>query len=121
MKLIHEAFVIVVGVKYRIKNAEKAYDLFCDDTNVQYDEGLTKTNNVRLEREPSNPHDHLAIKVFLYDIFVGYIPKKGAKEIRKLIKKDDVIMTVQASANWTVDDEPAFYLFIKFFEKENGN
>ncbi|EOI9075135.1 HIRAN domain-containing protein, partial [Streptococcus pyogenes] len=38
-----------------------------------------------LEREPNNEFDKNAIKVLINNIHVGYIPKKKAKKIAKLI------------------------------------
>ena len=82
MKLIYKTVTNVAGMNYRKEKVEKAFGLMQSD----------ETNNVKLVREPSNPYDHLAIKVYLEGIFIGYIPKKGMKHLRKLIQETNIIV-----------------------------
>ena len=87
MKLIYKTFTNVAGMNYRKEKVEKAFGLMQSD----------ETNNVKLVREPSNPYDHLAIKVYLEGIFIGYIPKKGMKQLRKLIQETNIIIKAKAT------------------------
>ncbi|HFR3440244.1 TPA: HIRAN domain-containing protein [Streptococcus suis] len=93
-KPIFKTMVSVVGMNYRKENAEKALGMMVGN----------RTDQVKLVREPTNPYDHLAIKVYLFDIFIGYIPRKGMKELRKLIQDESLTTKAVATEDGFNDD-----------------
>lgn len=77
-----------------------------------------ETDDVELMREPTNPHDHLAIKVYLFGIFVGYIPRREMRELRRIIQKENIIIKATAMVGFPIDEnEFDFALFIKIYSK----
>lgn len=108
MELIYETFTTVAGTQYRKKNFEKAMGMFIADA----------TSDVRLVREPENEHDHLAIKVYIFDIFIGYIPKKGNGPLRKLIRNEELFIFCKAEPSYDeYKDEDECILFIRVFKR----
>ncbi|MCO8241145.1 HIRAN domain-containing protein [Streptococcus suis] len=107
MKQIYKTVTNVVGMDYRRENAEKAISLMKAD----------ESNNVKLVREPSNPYDHLAIKVYLEGVFIGYVPKKGMKELRKIIQRKDILIKAKAMLLYLDGEKyPDCILFVEIWE-----
>lgn len=107
MKLIYKTVTNVAGMNYRKEKVEKAFGLMQSD----------ETNNVKLVREPSNPYDHLAIKVYLEGIFIGYIPKKGMKHLRKLIQETNIIIKAKATLMYfDINKDQDCVIFIEVWE-----
>ncbi|HEL2312750.1 TPA: hypothetical protein TZM64_000400 [Streptococcus suis] len=105
-KPIFKTMVSVVGMNYRKENAEKALGMMVGN----------RTDQVKLVREPTNPYDHLAIKVYLFDIFIGYIPRKGMKELRKLIQDESLTIKVIATEDIVSDDDLNCLLEIEIYK-----
>ncbi|WP_332058360.1 HIRAN domain-containing protein [Streptococcus canis] len=92
--MIYKESFFVAGVNYRKSNLKKAkewleysydYDEYKNDGYFNPQRYEYYTQMVYLEREPNNEFDKNAIKVLINNIHVGYIPKKKAKKIAKLI------------------------------------
>ncbi|QKG77401.1 HIRAN domain-containing protein [Streptococcus canis] len=92
--MIYKESFFVAGVNYRKSNLKKAkewleysydYDEYKNDDYFNPQRYEYYTQMVYLEREPNNEFDKNAIKVLINNIHVGYIPKKKAKKIAKLI------------------------------------
>lgn len=105
-KPIFKTMASVVGMNYRKENAEKALGMMVGD----------RTDQVKLVREPTNPHDHLAIKVYLFDIFIGYIPRKGMKELRKLIQDESLTIKAIATEDIFSDNDLNCLLEIEIYK-----
>ncbi|UTX64793.1 HIRAN domain-containing protein [Streptococcus constellatus] len=110
MKEIYRTFTAVAGTEYRKEDARKAYNFICDSKNE-------KTNEVRFEPEPTNPYDHYAIKIYIFDIFVGYIPRKQLRKLRKMLHEPDKYKCIAtAEPNWWDEKDYNFIIFYKFYE-----
>ncbi|HEM3687711.1 TPA: HIRAN domain-containing protein [Streptococcus suis] len=108
MKLIFKTVTHVAGIEYRKDNAEKAFSLMDTDD----------SDNVKLVREPNNQYDHLAIKVYLEGIFIGYVPKKRMRELRKIIQREDILVKAKISTLYTkISKLPEFCtLYVEVWE-----
>lgn len=58
-----------------------------------------------LVREPTNQFDPNAIKVYLGDIHLGYIPKETAPKIKDDVEKGNVVCRVSEVTGGTVGKE----------------
>lgn len=111
MKEVYKESAFVAGTEYRKKNTEKAYDLVSSNTTDMH------TDKVRLELEPENKHDKYAVKIYIYDIFVGYVPKKGYRKLRRLLYNDNYVCKTTASV-LGYEDEPFFNVHFTFYERQ---
>lgn len=111
MKEVYKESAFVAGTEYRKKNAEKAFDLVLNNTTDMH------TDKVRLELEPENKHDKYAVKIYIYDIFVGYVPRKGYRKLRRLLHNDNYVCKMTASV-LDYENDPAFHIHFTFYEKQ---
>lgn len=72
--------VHVIGTKYR--DTEEIVKLY---KNLNAESLYENTENVLLEKEPTNPADQHAIKVIVADAFIGYLKKDIAKQLNRYI------------------------------------
>ncbi|OHY29888.1 hypothetical protein BI362_06085 [Streptococcus parauberis] len=95
--MIYKEHFWVVGTSYRKANLKKILEfLEYDYEYEQYKEnGYLEpinseyyTQKMSLEREPENEHDENAIKVMVGNIHLGYVPKKLARKMAKLLDND---------------------------------
>ena len=111
MEEIYKESAFVAGTEYRKKNAEKAYDLVSSNTTDMH------TDKVRFELEPENKYDKYAVKIYIYDIFVGYVPRRGLRKLRRLLHNDNYVCKMTASV-LGYEDEPIFNVHFTFYEKQ---
>ena len=111
MKEVYKESAFVAGTEYRKKNAEKAYDLVSNNTTDMH------TDKVRLELEPENKHDKYAVKIYIYDIFVGYVPRRGYRKLRSMLHSEKYICKLTAGIDF-FEDEPNFIVHFTFYEKQ---
>ncbi|HFU4173902.1 TPA: HIRAN domain-containing protein [Streptococcus suis] len=92
--MIYKEHFLVVGISYRKANLKKILEFLEYDYEFgQYKEnGYLEPKNfeyytqkMSLEREPENGHDKNAIKVMVGNIHLGYVPKKLARKMAKLL------------------------------------
>ena len=92
--MIYKENFWVVGISYRKANLKKILEFLEYDYEFgQYKEnGYLEPKNfeyytqkMSLEREPENGHDKNAIKVMVGNIHLGYVPKKLARKMAKLL------------------------------------
>ena len=92
--MIYKEHFLVVGISYRKANLKKILEFLEYDYEFgQYKEnGYLEPKNseyytqkMSLEREPENEHDKNAIKVMVGNIHLGYVPKKLARKMAKLL------------------------------------
>ncbi|HFI0329946.1 TPA: HIRAN domain-containing protein [Streptococcus suis] len=92
--MIYKEHFWVVGTSYRKANLKKILEFLEYDYEYgQYEEnGYLEPKNfeyytqkMSLEREPENEHDKNAIKVMVGNIHLGYVPKKLARKMAKLL------------------------------------
>ena len=92
--MIYKEHFWVVGTSYRKANLKKILEFLEYDYEFgQYKEnGYLEPKNseyytqkMSLEREPENEHDKNAIKVMVGNIHLGYVPKKLARKMAKLL------------------------------------
>ena len=95
--MIYKENFWVVGISYRKANLKKILEFLEYDYEFgQYKEnGYLEPKNfeyytqkMSLEREPENGHDKNAIKVMVGNIHLGYVPKKLARKMAKLLDAD---------------------------------
>ena len=95
--MIYKEHFWVVGTSYRKANLKKILEFLEYDYEFgQYKEnGYLEPKNseyytqkMSLEREPENKHDKNAIKVMVGNIHLGYVPKKLARKMAKLLDAD---------------------------------
>ena len=95
--MIYKENFWVVGTNYRKANLKKILEFLEYDYEFgQYKEnGYLEPKNseyytqkMSLEREPENEHDKNAIKVMVGNIHLGYVPKKLARKMAKLLDAD---------------------------------
>ena len=95
--MIYKEHFWVVGTSYRKANLKKILEFLEYDYEFgQYKEnGYLEPKNseyytqkMSLEREPENEHDKNAIKVMVGNIHLGYVPKKLARKMAKLLDAD---------------------------------
>ena len=95
--MIYKEHFWVVGTSYRKANLKKILEFLEYDYEFgQYKEnGYLEPKNseyytqkMSLEREPENEHDKTAIKVMVGNIHLGYVPKKLARKMAKLLDAD---------------------------------
>ena len=95
--MIYKENFWVVGISYRKANLKKILEFLEYDYEFgQYKEnGYLEPKNseyytqkMSLEREPENEHDKNAIKVMVGNIHLGYVPKKLARKMAKLLDAD---------------------------------
>lgn len=75
-----EIYSVLVGVNFRSESAKEVVD--------QLEIGDT----LELEREPENPFDSGAVKVYAADEFIGYIPKADNVEIAAALDEGQQLM-----------------------------
>lgn len=111
MKEIYSTLTTVAGTEHRKSDARRAYDLVSENPNG-------RTDKVRFEFEPTNLYDRYAIKIFIFDIFVGYVPRKQLRKLRKMLHDFDKYKCIAEAEVVTWDDKDYnFIVFYKFFEK----
>ena len=111
MKEIYKTFTSVAGTEHRKKNAEKVYDLVSSNTTDMH------TDKVRFELEPENKYDKYAIKIYIYDIFVGYVPRRGLRKLRSMLHSEKYICKLTADIDF-FEDEPNFIVHFTFYKKQ---
>lgn len=103
MKEVYKTFAHVAGVQYRRKNAERVFEIL-ENTCSKYP---LETDNVRFELEPTNKVDRYAIKILIFDIFVGYVPRQGIGKLRRMLHRNDKYIcnaTAEADIAWDTDE-----------------
>ena len=50
---------------------------------------IFRTNKVQLIAEPENKHDENAIKVLIYSVHLGYVPRNQTEEIHEELKNEN--------------------------------
>ena len=50
---------------------------------------IFRTNKVQLIAEPENKHDENAIKVLIYSVHLGYVPRNQTEEIHKELENEN--------------------------------
>ena len=72
----------VVGTSFRPK----------EDIQIVHNQLKQKvSHNVKLYFEPKNPYDKNAIKVFVNDTHIGYIPKELCQRLKKLLLTHKIV------------------------------
>ena len=108
--MIYKENFWVVGTSYRKANLKKILEFLEYDYEFeQYKEnGYLEPKNseyytqkMSLEREPENEHDKNAIKVMVGNIHLGYVPKKLARKMAKLLDNGyNYISELELTEDW---------------------
>ena len=92
--MIYKENFWVVGTSYRKANLKKIlefleydyeFEQYKENSYLEPKNSEYYTQKMSLEREPENKHDKNAIKVMVGNIHLGYVPKKLARKMAKLL------------------------------------
>lgn len=77
---------------------------------------LMSNESVFLEKDPTNPHDPNAIRVYSYDdVHLGYVPKDLCSEILEYMDKENASIAYVDYINYGREDYPFVHLYFPIY------